>query len=74
MVLQGFTTAQRLPSKDTTKPMPTHQIIQTKVGVKLSTGRSDPKSPVAMTRKKSSKEASRTSQKTGPDKAARNGA
>ena len=40
--------AQMLPTRATANPMPTHQIIQTKVGAQLRWDRLEPNSPVAM--------------------------
>ena len=41
--------AHTLPSRATTNPIPTHQIIQTKVGAQFRWDMLEPNSPAAMT-------------------------
>ena len=45
-ILQGFTTTHKLPNMATIYPNPTHHIIHTKVGEKLSKAFFVPKNPV----------------------------
>ncbi len=49
-IFHGFMRAHRFPINATTKPIPTHQMTQTKVGEKFREGVWLPKSPVAMTK------------------------